>query len=225
MQRFANEKSIQRKAKLGKILTLTGFGVLIGSLVLSFTQPQLSNQLLMIAFGGTLLIQIGFAYTNRWGKRPRTDEIIDQSLKGLNSNFAIFHYLLGADHVLFTPSGLYVFIPSIEEGEIRYEDGDWWQSRIRRGKVKQKRLKQLPSNAQLEVRTLARSLNKKLASEELPPITPVLVFLHPQSTIHAVGSSPEGIHFKKLKSFLRKRTKQASISGEKISQLAESLGV
>lgn len=225
MQRFANDKSIERKAKLGKYLTLAGFAALIGSLVLSFTQPQLANQLLIIAFSGTLLVQVGFLFTNRWGKHPRTDEILDQALKGLDSEYTLFHYLLGADHVLISPVGIYVLVPSIDDGEIRFRDGTWWQTRMRRGKAKDKKLKQLTTNARLEHRAFTKWVGKNLKAEDLPPSTPLLVFLHPDSTIHTKNASPDAVHFKKLKSYLRKQPRQSSIPESRLTELVELTGV
>ena len=225
MIRYANDQAIQRKAKIGKILTLAGFGIVIGSLILSFRETEYANSLLIVAFIATIIIQIGFGLTNRWGKSPRSDELIDRALKGLDSSYSIFHFLLGADHVIFGPSGAYILVPSIEKGVINFHDGKWWQTIRRRGKAKEKALKNLASEAAIEVRATEKALKKAVSNGETPDLTPLLVFMHPQAMIHTADANPQGIHYKKLKSFIRKYRKGHSISAKTIVQLAQHIGI
>ncbi|MCH7588327.1 MAG: hypothetical protein IIC78_09930 [Chloroflexi bacterium] len=225
MIRYANDLAIKRKAKTGKILTLAGFGIVIGSLILSVRENQYANSLLIVAFVATIIIQIGFALTNRWGKSPRTDELIDRALKGLDSSYSIFHFLLGANHVIFGPSGGFILVPSHDQGEINFRDGKWWQTVRRRRKTKQKTLKNLTSEAAIEVRATERALRKVLTDGESTNLKPLLVFMHPQAVIHATDANPQGVHYKKLKSFIRKRRKGASVSQNKVLRIARNLGM
>lgn len=225
MVRYANDQAIQRKAKIGKTLTLAGFGIVIGSLILSFREADYANSLLIVAFIATIIIQIGSALTNRWGKSPRTDELIDRALKGLDSSYSIFHFLLGADHVIFGPSGAYILVPSVDKGEINFRDGKWWQTIQRRRKTKRKALKNLTSEAAIEVRAAKKALKKALTNGESAALTPLLVFMHPQAVIHAADANPHGVHYKKLKSFIRKRRKGHSISANTIAELALHVGM
>src|SRR4030067_3439954 len=100
MQKYANDRAIGRKAKLSKILTYGGFAVVVLILILSFQQEMRTNTLLIVTLIGMLLSQYGIFLGNRWGKRPRIDEVFDQALKGLDSQYAIFHYELGPTHRL-----------------------------------------------------------------------------------------------------------------------------
>lgn len=225
MIRYANDQAIKRKAKIGKILTLAGFGIVIGSLILSFRETEYANSLLIVAFIATIIIQIGFSLTNRWGKNPRSDELMDRALKGLDSSYSIFHFLLGADHVIFGPSGAYILVPSIEKGEINFRNGKWWQTIQRRGKPKEKALKNLASEAAIEIRATEKALKKALNDGKSPDLTPLLVFMHPQAMIRAKDADPYGIHYKKLKSFIRKQRKGNTVPQSTVSQIAQHLGM
>jgi hypothetical protein len=224
MQRYANDQAINRKAKLGKILTWGGFAIIILALVLSFQERIITNTLLIVTLIGMLLSQYGIFLDNRWGKHPRIDEVLDQALKGLDSRYAIFHYELGANHVLIAPSGCYALVPVSQDGEITYDGTKWWQTRLRRGKEKKRALKNLTADATFEMRALNKALQKKLNGQELPEVKSILVFLHPDAKVSVEDPPIPAIYVKKLKSSIRKFDRAQTLDEEKISDLAEALG-
>jgi hypothetical protein len=223
MLRYANDSKIQRNAKISKYLTYGGLGLMVVSLILSFNQTDLYNLVFAIFLVAVVLTQVGIVMMNRWGRRPRIDEVLDSNLKGLNSSYAIFHYELGAKYVLSSPAGLFAVLPSLHEGKIEYEDGKWWQRQLRRGRERKKQLKNLPVDAELEVRSLQKALRKKLQREDFPPINALIVFLSTEAEVHAEDSSPPGVHIKKLKSYLRKLDRGPALSQMQVEQLAGSL--
>ena len=224
MQRYANDRAIDRKAKLGKILTYGGLGVVIVIFVLSFQETMLSNTFLIVTLIAMLTSQYGILLTNRWGKHPRIDEVLDQALKGLDSKYSLFHYELGANHALITPSGLFALVPVMADGEITFDGEKWWRTRIRRGKAKKRALKNLTSDAAIEVRAFNKTLQRKLNDQELPEVKPILVFLHSDATVNAENAPIPAVHFKKLKGTIRKFDKGQTLEQEQVSELAESLG-
>lgn len=204
MQRFANDKAIKRRAKIGTFLTFTGFGLLILSLILSFRSETISTFSLGSALAGALISQVGVTLSNRWGRRPRVDEVIDGALKGLDSRFALFHYSLGSNHVLVTPTTIYTLVPCDQEGEITFKDGKWWQTVVGKRRTRVKALKHLGKDAQYEVQSTIKKIERLRREEDGLEVMPLLVFLHPQAKLVAENGEPEAVHYKKLKSYLRK---------------------
>jgi hypothetical protein len=224
MQRYANDRAINLKAKLGKILTYGGFGIVIIIFILSLQEGMLTNTLLIVTLIGMILSQYGIFLDNRWGKRPRIDEVFDQALKGLDSKYSIFHYELGANHVLIGPGGIFALVPVVFDGEISFDGIKWWRTRIRRGKEQKRALKNLTADAEIELRSLTKSLRKKLIDQEIPEIKPILVFLHSGATVNADNAPIPAVHLKKLKAAIRKFDKGQTLDQGKILQLADSLG-
>lgn len=222
MQRFANDAAINRKARIGRILTFVGFGLLIVSLILSFRTETVTYFSLGSALLGVIVTQFGVTMSNKWGKRPRADEIIDSALKGLDSRYALFHYALGSNHVLFTPSTTYTLVPCIQEGEITYSDGKWWQTVERRGKKRRKALKHIGKDAEYDADATAKKINRLLSSENIPKVEPLLVFIHPDAKLKLKASNPTAVHHKKMKQYLRKIT-GGSMMLPVIDRLVEAL--
>jgi len=223
MQRFANDVAINRKAKIGTYLTLGGFGLLIVSLVLSFRFETVTYLSLGSALIGVVFTQTGVSLSNKWGRSPRVDEIIDGALKGLGAEYALFHYSLGSDHVLFTTSKALVLIPCLQEGEITYEDAKWWLAKERRGKIRRKEIKRIRSDAEMDASATKRKISRLVNDETETEIAPLLVFLNPNAKLNAQVSIPPGVHYKKLKSYLRKN-KAGPRSMPIVVKISESLG-
>jgi hypothetical protein len=224
MQIFIKRNSIERKAKIGSYLMYGGAGILILTFIFSLSYPQSTAFIGISALIAFLLSQYGIILRNRWGRRPRIDEIIDQSLKGLDSNYTLFHYELGANHVLISPAGIFTLVPTIHDGKITYEDNNWWQiKKKRRGESKRKQNK-LSSDADLEFRALTRSLQKKLPDQVIPEPKPILVFLHPDAIVQVEHAPIFASHGKKLKSFIRKLDRSGTLDELQIDLLAESSG-
>ncbi len=222
MRRFANDAAINRKAKIGTILTFVGFGLLIVSLILSFRLETVTYLSLGSALLGVIITQLGVSLSNKWGKRPRVDEIIDGALKGLDSRYALFHYALGSNHVLFSPSTAYTLVPCVQEGEISYTDGKWWQTVERRGKKRRKALKHLGKDAEYEVYAAMKKIKRLISSEDIPVVEPILVFLHPNAKLKIKDANPAAVHHKKLKQYLRKN-KRGSMTPPVVDRLVEKL--
>lgn len=225
MIRYANERVIRRNAMLGKILTFGGMGVLVLGLILSVAYPALVNGVLGIALVGVLSSQFGMVFYNRWSRRPRMDEVLDDSVKGLDGRYALFHYTLSSPHVLASPAGVYALVPRLDEGEVTWEGGTWTLTRSGRGSSKTRLLRGIESAAQTEADAAASALHKRLPEHTLPKVLPMLVFLNPKATVHAKGAPLLAVHAKKLKETLRQLPKGGSLSEEQLKELASHLGL
>ena len=225
MIRYANESAIRRNAKLGKILTFGGMGVLVLGLILSVAYPAQVNGVLGIALVGVLSSQFGMVFYNRWSRRPRMDEVLDDSVKGLDGRYALFHYVLSSPHVLATPAGVYALVPRLDEGEVTWVDGTWTVVRSGRGAARPRVLRGIEGAAQTEADAAASALHKRLPEHTLPKVVPLLVFLNSKATVHAKGAPVLAVHAKKLKETLRQLPKGGNLSEEQLKELATRLGL
>jgi hypothetical protein len=224
MQIYVKEKAIERKAKLAKILTYGGLGVVVILFIYSLQENALSSLYLIVVLIAMILSQYGILLDNRWGKRPRMDEIFDQSLRGFDSKYTIFHYELGSNHALISPSGVFALIPITYDGEITFEDEKWYQTRMRRGKPRKKTIRNLTKDTNMEVKSLYNALQKRLQDQAIPEVKPILVLLHDDAISNAPDAPIPVVHQKKLKSMIRKSGKGPTLDEGQTLQLADSLG-
>jgi hypothetical protein len=226
MKVFTNERLIKRNGRIGQIATICGLLVLVGGMVVSFRYPNyapLAWIALLIGFG---LSQIGLYFGNRWGRRLRLDERIDQGLKGLNDQYSIYHYMTPAAHLLTGPSGLWVILPYYQAGKIVYENGRWKQ---KGGGFSQKYLRLFAQEgigrpdleAPAEVQSLTRFLNKNIPELTLPEVHKVLVFTNEKATLEVDDAPIPTLPLKKLKEAIRKSAKENSSSPLLIQQINE----
>ncbi len=175
---------------------------------------------------GGFLSQIGTALVSRFGREPRTDQIIDASLKGLDDRYATFHYLLGSDHVLVTPEGLFAILPRMEKGEITYKDGEWYHQKPK-GRIsirnRARVMRGIEKEAQRELQSLERSLAKHLKSVEDDLNTQaMLLFLSKDAQLDVEEPTLLSTHRKKLKETVRSLDRGRSLDPESIRRLATS---
>ncbi len=228
MQRYADDRTIARNGKIGRILTFGGLGVMAVGLVASILWPKAVNIVLGSAFVGIFGSQFGMLYYNKWGRRPRVDEIVDDALKGLDGRFSVFHYKLGTNHALISPAGVFALIPRWEQGEVSYRDGKWTVFRDKGGMLRragQHPMRGVEPSAQAEADALAYAIKKRLEKPEAFPAQALLVFLHPKASVKAKGTAMLAVHAKKLKETLRQLPKGQTLSEEDIRTLAGKLGL
>ena len=108
MKIIKNEKLIARNGKIGQWLSLAALAVLGIGMYISFAKPELFTYSIICLVVGFIMTQGGIYMSGRWGKSPRPDEKIDAGLKGLHSEFNIYHYSSPVSHLLVGPSGVWV---------------------------------------------------------------------------------------------------------------------
>jgi len=127
MKIIVNDQLIARRARLGKIFTFAGLGLLLVGLIISLIMAQTVSFLVSLGclLAGIIASSIGTVNMNRWVREPRADQVLSRGLKGFDDRYRLYNYTLPAPHVLLTPTGLYVLTAMLQEGAIRYEDGKW----------------------------------------------------------------------------------------------------
>ncbi|MFQ5943469.1 MAG: hypothetical protein ACE5JF_07945 [Anaerolineales bacterium] len=221
MRQYIDSPKVKRNARLARILSFGGLGIMGLGLLISFRPPYRVDLVLGLFFIGILASQIGLPMRNRWDRQPRVDEVLDDALKGLDQRFAIFHYALGARHVLICPGGVFSLIPRVEDGKIGYSDGRWTRATSKAGLFRRsgtRSIRGIERESAVEVDRAASRLN-------LPfPVRSLIVFLHHNAVMN-IREAPElTSHVKKLKNSIRKLPKAETLSEQQIAQLAADHG-
>jgi len=233
MKIVSNEKLISRNKKIGQITSIASLVILGGGLYfsLSSSNSSLSSYSVSITFGalilGFLLSQVGIFYGNRWGRSPRPDERLIQSLKGLEDKYTFYNYTTSVPQLLVGPSGIWVLIPYPVKGEITYDE-------------KKKRWKQKGGNfymkffaqeglgrPDLDVVSLINDAEKYIAQNlkdfDHPPVQAALIFTNQKITVDANNAPVPTLPAGKLKDFFRKKAKEEPAPVEMIKLLQAAL--
>jgi hypothetical protein len=233
MKIATNEKLINRNRRIAQIASIAGLVILVGGMIISFQRQELINFSFAALIIGFILSQVGIYFTNRWGRRPRPDEMLNQSLKGLDSKFSIYHYTTPAAHLLVGPAGVWVLMPRQQRGTISIYRGRWKHSG---GGVLQTYLKLFGQESlgrpdleiENEIDHLKKYLQRKMPDQELPEIQAALIFTHDKVEININGEETPlapTLHLNKLKEFIRKTAKNKPVSLEKILEIQQTLNL
>jgi hypothetical protein len=227
MRIIKNEKIIERNGKIGQWTSLA-LVVLGGGMYISFSKPELFTYSVVCLVIGFIMTQVGMYMGSRWGKSPRPDEKLDAGLKGLHSEFNMYHYSSPVSHLLVGPSGVWVLLPYHQRGKISFEKNRWkmkgggfLQSYMRI--FGQENLGRPDLDAESETNTLQKFFAKKLDISSIPEIKPILVFTTDEAELEVGESAIPAMKLKQLKEFLRQGGKNRSLSNDQIKKLAEIL--
>ena len=228
MKIIKNEKLIARNGKIGQWLSLAALVVLGIGMYISFAKPELFTYSIICLVVGFIMTQVGMYMGGRWGKSPRPDEKIDAGLKGLHSEFNIYHYSSPVSHLLVGPSGVWVLLPYHQRGKVSFEKNRW---KMKGGGFLQdymrifgqENLGRPELDAENEVRTLQKFFAKKMDESDIPEIKPILVFTTDEVELDAGDSPIAAMKIKQLKEFLRQGGKNRALSSEQISEINKAL--
>lgn len=128
MKLVVNEPLIRKRKNLAQVLTFTSLAVLGIGLFFAFqqdvTKMYYSYAALVIGF---ILSQAGMYFTTRFGRSPRFDEVITNSLEKLRHDYSFYVYNSPTSMLLVGPCRIWLPIPLTATGEISYSDGKWKQ--------------------------------------------------------------------------------------------------
>ena len=172
--------------------------------------------------------QVGIYYCNRYGRSPRVDELLNQSLKGLNRDYALYHYLTPASHLLVGPAGIWILLPRSQGGTITYQNGRWRQKgggvwSLFRRFFAQEGLGRPDLEINGEISAVERFLVNKLESDEMPPIHAALIFTNQTTELMIDDAHIPTLPSRKLKEFIRKSAKDQRLSTEKAEAIQQFL--
>ena len=228
MKIIKNEKLIERNGKIGQYTSLGALVVLGAGMYISFSKPELFTYSIVCLVIGFIMTQVGMYMGNRWGRSPRPDEKFDAGLKGLHSEFSIYHYSSPVSHLLIGPSGVWTLLPYHQKGKVTFEKNRWKMSGggFLQGYMRifgQESIGRPEIDAETEVQTLKKFFAKKLDGSNIPEIKPVLVFTSDEVELDAGESPIPAMNLKQLKEFMRQGGKNRVLSADKIRELNDLL--
>ncbi len=228
MKIIKNEKLIKRNGRFGQWISLGALGVLGIGMYISFRRPDLFVYSIAALIAGFTMTQVGMFLSNRWGRSPRPDELLDAGLKGLPGDTILYHYVTPVSHLLVGPAGVWILLPYHQRGKVTYYKNRW---RLSGGGFMQAYMtifgQEGIGRPDLEIASQIDSLRKYLAKQmdgsEIPSIQAALVFTSDRVEIDSTDAPLPAIHLKKLKDFVRQSAKVAAPQAEIIRRLKEYL--
>ena len=224
MKIIKNEKLISRNGKIGQYTSLGALVVLGLGMYISFTKPDLFTYSVVCLLIGFIMTQVGMYMGNRWGRSPRPDEKFDAGLKGLHSDFSMYHYSTPVSHLLVGPSGAWVLLPYHQKGKVEFKKNRWKMSgggfmqaymRI----FGQESIGRPDIDAETEVQTLRKFFTKNLDESFAPEIKPILVFTSDEVELEPNDSPIPAMKLKQLKEFMRQGVKNRALTSDQIAKI------
>jgi hypothetical protein len=227
MKIIKDEKKIQRNSKIGAYTSLGALIVLGLGMYVSFAYPEQFYISLGALAIGFFLSQVGIYFGNRWGRKPRIDELIDANLKGLPGDHTLYHYNTTTAHLLVGQAGVWVLMPYYQRGKIVYETNRWKQKGggFLLSYLKffaQEGLGRPDLEVPAEIENLKEALTKSLG-DNLPPIHAALIFTDDRAEIAADNAPYPTLAIKKLKDHLRGVIKDNPLPKEMIAKIKDAL--
>lgn len=228
MKIIKNEKLIERNSKIGNWISLGALAILGLGMYISFAKPEYFTYSIFSLIGGFALTQIGMYMGNRWGRSPRPDEKIDAALKGLHSEFNMYHYSSPASHLLVGPAGIWVILPYQQKGKIEFTKNRWRLSgggfiQAYMRVFGQEGLGRPDLEASGEINSVYKALAKKMEEANIPEIKAVLVFTNDEVEVNPGESEIPAMKLKQLKEFLRQGSKSRVLTTDKIQEITDIL--
>ncbi len=211
-----NEKHIESRRRIGLVASFAGMGVLLGGLLLTLfnqTNVTLTTVALLSLPVGWILSQIGLYFANRYVRRPRPDESIDEGLSKIGKagrGLRIYHYVLPAPHVILSPAGIITMVAKYQSGDIVVEGRKWKQTGVGvlRRLFGQEGLGNPSLEAEYQIKQIAQFISREvpdLAEEDLPIGALVVFTAKTTGSLDLRQADFPAMHYSKLSGFWKQR--------------------
>lgn len=224
-----NYPLIKKYKKISQIVLYASLVLLVIGLVWSFTGADITQYTMAYAIliPAYLLVQISIYLANKWGRSPRPDEIIEQSLKGLNDQYTLYNYNAGVPHLLVGPAGILIIKPYHQFGTISFNsDKNRYEQQGGANFIAklfgQEGLTDILRESKIALRDFDAFNKKKNNSIDVKPRI-VNIFYSDKADILAKNAPEATIHSDKLKDMVRSQAKISQLRDEKINQIRQQL--
>ncbi len=224
-----NEKLIKRNNQIGKYSGIISILILGAGMYVSIRYKEQINLSMIALILGFTLSQIGIFYSNRFGRSPRMDEELDAALKGLDDQYALYHYQSPVSHLLVGPAGVWILLPFTQKGKIIYEEkkGRWkkiggnFYTRFFAQDSIGDPVKELASARKRLLKTFGN-----IPELDTLEIKSALVFTNENAVVEAENAPEPTVHARQLKKIIRKEVKsENTLSSPLIKTLQDYLGL
>jgi hypothetical protein len=216
---------VARRRHEAMAASIGGLAVLGVGLLISLTRVQLVAYAYGALVVGSVLSWIGIWLSETWLRPPRADEALAQALKGAGPAYALYNWVLPADHVLLVPWGLVVIAALGNDGPALIDGARWREQRPLRQRVARLGRRPLRNPSRwlgFEVRSLRDALSAAGAELGDVPIQPLAVFVQPKAVISVGESELPVIRADGFRTWLRQQ-KVPSLSPARRRQLVAAL--
>jgi hypothetical protein len=217
-----DDKKIARNRLIGQVASFAGMAALITGMLLIFVgdpQTVFYWQLAALLLGWALS-QVGIYFAQRYVRKPRPDQVLDESLGKVGKDGRIYHYILPAPHVLLLPTGIVVLVAKYQGGKITVQGETWKQSGLGlRRFFGQEGIGNPSKEAENSVAAIAHFLQQNAPQVEEVPIGALIVFtVKGMQDLDLKGSTIPAMHYSKVKGFMKQqgRAKLSSADYEAI---------
>lgn len=235
MKIIKNEKLITRNKTIGT--WASGIGILLVAIPFyQYTVALFNNNyeninytlLLVLTIIGVIATQISMRLGNKFGRSPRADEKIDAGLKGLHSEFNMYHFTSRVSHLLVGPAGVWVLVPFHQGGKVSYTKNRWRSSGggFFAGYMRifgQEGLGRPELEAESQVEVLKKFFKKNMGESTIPEVKAILLFTNDQVELESNESPILAMKLKQLKEFIRQGSKNRVLTNTQISEITNLL--
>jgi hypothetical protein len=222
-----NYPLIQRNKKISQIVLYASLLLLIMGLIWSFTGADMTQYTLayIILIPAYILVQVSISLARKWGRSPRPDEVICQSLKGLNDQYTLYNYNAGVSHLLVGPAGVWIIKPYHQFGIITYNpDKNRYEQKGGPGFITklfgQEGLTNIERESKMALRDFEDHKKKNNIIFDVEPKI-VNIFFSEKADVTAKNAPEFTIHITKLKELIRSQSKMSLLKDEKINLIRQ----
>jgi len=239
MRVYTNERHVKQSRIMRFVAVFANTALLLIGLfaimlvVTTVIAPDIARSPVLLIAIGLLSTLIGLQAGNELSGMSKPHEALNDGLKGLGADAALYHYYLPANHVLVTPQAVYSLTVRPQKTSITF-DGDAAtihdpaRKRFMRT-LTQQRIGNPIAQAQRDAAAIQAWLNDRLGVEA--NVRPAIVFTNPQAEVKINGDPTIPIlradkRKPSLKAYVKERTAVGPGSQTvEIDALNEALGL
>lgn len=212
MRVVTNDDLINRNRRRAQIIFFVSIAVLIGSFFLNSSATSESFFLFFqcgVLPAMFLLVLVSVRMTNTWVRQPHPWEVIREGLKGYDTKATLYNFMMPANHVLVTQSGIFAIETRFQDTPQKVED-DKWRRRI--GLFTYMRQEQIgnPSRDALYRAAQTEVFLQELLEDPTIKVQALVVFTHPDAKVTLEGEQTVPVLYastdkksKSLKTYLK----------------------
>ncbi len=229
MKIIQNDKLIKRNSKISQFVLIIALATLAAGIYFALTKNTAEEigWAYLFLVPSFFLVQISSSMGNRWSRSPRPDEVVVQSLKGLDNQYSLYIYTTAVPHLLIGPAGIWVIKTYPQSGKIYVDEKKHVLKQKGGGNFFTKALlSEGVGNVERESKDLINRLEKDLQKAEVtnhPEIKALSVFIDPNVEVDVHKFNEVVITSAKLKDFIRRTAKQVNLPASKFEPVISKL--
>lgn len=229
MKIIRNDKLIKRNSKISQYVLFIALGTLAAGIYFALTKNTAEEigWAYLFLVPSFFLVQLSSSMGNRWSRSPRPDEVVVQSLKGLDNQYSLYIYTTAVPHLLIGPSGIWIIKTYFQSGTIYVDKKKNILKQKGGGNIFSKVfLSEGIGNVERESKDLMNRLEKDFQSAGItdhPEIKAMSVFIDPNVVVDVPKFDEIVLTSAKLKDFIRRTAKQVNLPMAKIEPIVSKL--